>query len=54
VNDQSIEGLRHVTLPIQSVQFHPEAHSGPNDTVHIFKKFVKKLTSIGELRYAAT
>jgi carbamoyl-phosphate synthase small subunit len=54
VNDESIEGLTHVTLPIQSVQFHPEAHSGPNDTVHIFKNFVNRIKSIGELRYAAT
>jgi carbamoyl-phosphate synthase small subunit len=54
VNDKSIEGLKHATLPIQSVQFHPEAHAGPNDTVHIFKNFVGKLSSRGELRYAAT
>jgi carbamoyl-phosphate synthase small subunit len=54
VNDKSIEGLKHVTLPIQSVQFHPEAHSGPNDTVNIFKNFVERLTAIGDIRYAAT
>ncbi|MFD2446665.1 carbamoyl phosphate synthase small subunit [Bacillus sp. CGMCC 1.16607] len=54
VNDQSIEGLKHISLPIESVQFHPEAHPGPSDTVHILKDFVKSLTSIGELQYAAT
>jgi carbamoyl-phosphate synthase small subunit len=54
VNDKSIEGLRHVNLPVQSVQFHPEAHSGPNDTVHIFKNFVQTLTAIGDISYAAT
>jgi carbamoyl-phosphate synthase small subunit len=54
VNDKSIEGLKHVSLPIESVQFHPEAHAGPNDTVYLFEGFVKGLTSIGELRYAAT
>lgn len=54
VNDQSIEGLMHVNLPIQSVQFHPEAHSGPNDTVQIFKHFVQRITAIGDICYAAT
>lgn len=54
VNDHSIEGLRHVHLPIQSVQFHPEAHPGPSDTVHILKDFVTRLTSTGEVHYAAT
>jgi carbamoyl-phosphate synthase small subunit len=54
VNDQSIEGLQHVTLPIQSVQFHPEAHAGPNDTIHIIRDYVNRLTAIGEIRYAAT
>jgi carbamoyl-phosphate synthase small subunit len=54
VNDQSIEGIEHVNLPIQSVQFHPEAHSGPNDTVHIFKEYVKSLSAIGEIFYAVT
>jgi len=54
VNDFSIEGLKHVSLPIQSVQFHPEAHSGPNDTVHLFKDFVNQLSAKGEVCYAAT
>jgi carbamoyl-phosphate synthase small subunit len=54
VNDKSIEGLKHITLPIQSVQFHPEAHSGPNDTAQIFKNFVERLTAMGDIRYAAT
>ncbi|HYK75044.1 MAG TPA: carbamoyl phosphate synthase small subunit, partial [Pseudoneobacillus sp.] len=54
VNDQTIEGIRHIHLPIQSVQFHPEAHPGPSDTVHILKDFVTRLTSTGEVHYAAT
>lgn len=52
VNDHSIEGLKHVKFPIQSVQFHPEAHPGPSDTEYVLKEFVKQITSLGETRYA--
>ncbi|MDR0956328.1 MAG: glutamine-hydrolyzing carbamoyl-phosphate synthase small subunit [Endomicrobium sp.] len=40
VNDDSVEGLKHKTKPFMSVQFHPEASSGPNDTFWIMDKFV--------------
>ncbi|NEX79045.1 carbamoyl phosphate synthase small subunit [Bacillus thermocopriae] len=52
VNDKSIEGLKHKHYPIQTVQFHPEAHPGPNDTVHIITEFVTQIASLGETRYA--
>jgi carbamoyl-phosphate synthase small subunit len=52
VNDKSIEGLKHHRYPIQTVQFHPEAHPGPSDTAHILTEFVKEITSLGETRYA--
>jgi carbamoyl-phosphate synthase small subunit len=39
-NDDSVEGLRHKAKPFMSVQFHPEASSGPNDTSWIMDKFV--------------
>jgi len=42
-NDQTIEGIRHETLPFMSVQFHPEARPGPTDTRHLFDQFVEKL-----------
>lgn len=54
VNDRSIEGLRHVKYPIQTVQFHPEAHPGPSDTAHVFAEFVSQITPLGETRYAIT
>ncbi|MBR6400495.1 MAG: carbamoyl phosphate synthase small subunit [Firmicutes bacterium] len=41
VNDGSIEGIRHKTKPIYSVQFHPEASPGPLDTQVLFDKFLK-------------
>lgn len=52
VNDRSIEGLQHKTLPIQTVQFHPEAHPGPSDTEYILKNFVTQIASMGENIYA--
>jgi carbamoyl-phosphate synthase small subunit len=39
-NDDSVEGLKHKTKPFMSVQFHPEASSGPNDTSWIIDKLV--------------
>jgi carbamoyl-phosphate synthase small subunit len=42
-NDDSIEGLKHKTKPFMSVQFHPEASSGPNDTSWIMDKLVELL-----------
>ncbi len=41
-NDNTNEGIIHKTLPIMSVQFHPEATPGPNDTDWIFDYFFKK------------
>lgn len=41
VNDGTCEGIAHKTLPIQSVQFHPEACPGPLDTGFLFDRFLK-------------
>jgi carbamoyl-phosphate synthase small subunit len=38
-NDGSVEGIRHVTKPFRSVQFHPEATPGPTDSAWIFDEF---------------
>ena len=43
MNDGSNEGIRHRTNPWFSVQFHPEAASGPTDTAFLFDKFVELL-----------
>jgi carbamoyl-phosphate synthase small subunit len=43
MNDGTNEGIKHKTKPFFSVQFHPEACSGPTDTNFIFDKFRKIL-----------
>ena len=43
MNDGTNEGIRHITKPFSSVQFHPEAASGPTDTEFLFQDFIDKL-----------
>ncbi|KAJ1722954.1 Multifunctional pyrimidine synthesis protein CAD [Coemansia erecta] len=42
-NDGSNEGIRHLSMPFRSVQFHPEAKGGPLDTAYLFKEFVDQV-----------
>ncbi|HZU36172.1 MAG TPA: glutamine-hydrolyzing carbamoyl-phosphate synthase small subunit [Gemmataceae bacterium] len=39
LNDQTLEGMRHRSLPIMSVQYHPEASAGPHDSCYLFEEF---------------
>ena len=41
LNDNCVEGMRHRTLPIISVQYHPEAAPGPHDAEHHFQRFIE-------------
>jgi carbamoyl-phosphate synthase small subunit len=41
LNDNTVEGMRHKSLPIFSVQYHPEAAPGPNDASHFFTDFAE-------------
>ncbi len=44
LHDQTVEGLQHRTLPILSVQHHPEAGPGPSDSLYLFDEFMGLVT----------
>ncbi len=41
LNDETVEGFRHRSLPVLSVQYHPEAGPGPHDAVDFFDDFAR-------------
>ena len=41
-NDQTVEGITHASLPVSSVQFHPEAAPGPQDSFWIIDRFIEE------------
>ncbi len=43
LNDGTVEGLKHKTLPIFSIQYHPEASPGPTDSIGYLAKFLKMI-----------
>jgi len=44
-NDGTNEGIRHTSKPFSAVQFHPEAHPGPEDMRSLIDTFVESLGS---------
>ena len=45
LNDKTVEGIFHKTLPVFSVQHHPEASPGPHDSQYLFKRFTELMES---------
>jgi len=43
LNDKTIEGLKHRELPIETVQYHPEAGPGPHDTYFFFDSLLERI-----------
>jgi carbamoyl-phosphate synthase small subunit len=43
LNDHTVEGLEHRSLPAFSVQYHPEASPGPHDSYYLFEKFFRMM-----------
>jgi len=43
LNDQTNEGMRHRSLPLYSVQYHPEASPGPHDSHYLFGQFTEMM-----------
>jgi len=47
LNDHTVEGIRHRHLPVFSVQYHPEASPGPQESVYLFDRFME-LMGVGQ------
>lgn len=45
LNDGTLEGMRHRSLPLYAVQFHPEAGPGPHDARYLFEQFVMSMNT---------
>ena len=46
LNDNTLEGFRHRSLPVFAVQYHPEASPGPHDARYLFDNFAKMMKVI--------
>ncbi len=44
VNDGTVEGLRHRTEPVMTIQYHSEASPGPLDNMYLFDRFLEMVS----------
>jgi carbamoyl-phosphate synthase small subunit len=54
LNDNTVEGIRHTTLPAFSVQYHPESAPGPNDSLYLFAEFRQMILDFKAQKAART
>ncbi len=52
LNDYTNEGMRHRSLPLFSVQYHPEASPGPHDSHYLFRSFTEMMNEHSSARRA--
>ena len=45
VNDGTVEGIRYIKRPVFTVQFHPEACAGQQDTSYLFEEFIEMMAN---------
>ena len=45
LNDKTVEGIRHKSIPAFSVQYHPEASPGPHDSHYLFDEFFEMINA---------
>lgn len=50
LNDRTLEGMKHLRMPIFSVQYHPEASPGPHDSRYLFENFVQMMKDYRQVK----
>lgn len=49
INDGTVEGIKHGTAPVFSVQYHPEASAGPHESSYLYDQFINLMTTKGDI-----